>query len=127
MEILIEILLELVLPLIAEVFAETALHKLRRVPWPRGTERVILTAIMYFGLGLLAGFISLLIFPHAFARSTNLRGISLVITPVLGGYLMSYIAWLRSRHWDWTVGLEAFAYGFLFAFPMALLRLLFAQ
>jgi len=127
MAILLEILLEFVLPLIAEVFAEAVFHKLGRIPWTRATGLVLLTAIMYFGVGLLAGLISLWIFPHAFARSTKLHGVSLVITPVLGGLLMSFIAWFRVRTWDWTVRLEAFAYGFLFAFPMALLRLLFAQ
>ena len=127
MEILFEILLEFVLPLIAEVFAEAALHKLGRIAWVRSTALVVLTAIMYFGVGFVAGIISLWIFPNAFARSSTVHGISLVITPVLGGLLMSYIAWLRLRTSDWTIRLEAFAYGFIFAFPMALLRLLFAE
>ena len=127
MEILVEILLEFVLPLIAEVFAEAALHKLGRISWVRSTGLVVLTAILYFGVGVAAGIISLFIFPNAFARSSRLHGISLVITPVLGGLVMSYIAWLRVRTSDWTIRLEAFAYGFVFAFPMALLRLLFAE
>jgi len=127
MEILIEVLLEFVLPLFAELLAELALHEVGRRPWAQKTSRVILTAIMYFGAGLVAGFFSLLIFPKAFARSSTLPGISLVITPILGGLLMSYIAWLRVRTWDWTIRLETFAYGFLFAFAMTLLRLLFTQ
>jgi len=127
MSILLEILLELVFPLFVEFIAELALHKLGRLPWASKTGRVILTAIMYFGVGLAAGFISILIFPKAFARSSTLPGISLVITPVLGGLLMSYIAWFRVRTWDWTIRLETFAYGFLFAFAMTLLRLLFTQ
>src|ERR671927_1489192 len=110
MSILLEILLELVLPLFAELLAELALHKLGQIPWARKTGRVILTALMYLGVGLVAGFVSLLIFPKAFARSSTVPGISLVITPVLGGLLMSYIAWLRVRTWDWTIRLEAFAY-----------------
>jgi|GEM_PF-1613837 len=97
MSILLEILLELVLPLFAEFLAELALHELGQIPWMRKTGRVALTAIMYFGAGLVAGFISLLIFPKAFARSSAVRGISLVVTPILGGVLMSYIAWFRVR------------------------------
>lgn len=127
MSILLEILLEFVLPLFAEFLAELALHKLGRVPWARKTGRVVLTAIMYIGIGLVAGFISLLIFPKAFARSSTVPGVSLVITPILGGILMSYIAWLRVRSWDWTIRLETFAYGFLFAFAMTLLRFYFTQ
>lgn len=127
MSILLEILLELVVPLFAEFLAELALHELGRIPWMRKTGRVVLTAIIYFGVGLIAGVISLLIFPKAFARSSTLPGISLVITPILGGLLMSYIAWLRVRTWDWTIRLETFGYGFLFAFAMTWLRFLLAQ
>ena len=127
MELLFEILVELVFPLVIEIFADLALHQVGRFVRANAVARIVVTALMYFGAGLVAGFFSLLIFPKAFARSSTLPGISLVITPVLGGLLMSFIAWFRVRTWDWTVRLEAFAYGFLFAFPMALLRLLFAQ
>ena len=134
MEILFEILLELVLPLIAEVFAEFALHSLGRIPWVRATGLVILTAIMYFGVGLLSGGYG----QEELERSGAIRVYEdpadllkhldeVGGRPVLGGLLMSYIAWLRVRTWDWTIRLEAFAYGFLFAFAMALLRLLFTQ
>ncbi|HEU4834550.1 MAG TPA: hypothetical protein VFS90_09055 [Pyrinomonadaceae bacterium] len=127
MEFLFEILLEFVLPLIAEIFADAALHNVNRIVSKHETARVVLTAIMYFGVGLLAGFFSLLIFPKAFARSSTLPGMSLVITPVLGGILLSFIAWLRVRTPDWTIRLETFAYGFLFAFAMTLVRLLFTE
>jgi hypothetical protein len=127
MSILLEILLELVFPLFVEFIAELALHKLGQIPWMQKTGRVVLTAIMYFGIGLVAGFISLLIFPKAFARSSAVPGISLVITPILGGVLMSCIAWFRVPTWDWRIRLETFAYGFLFAFAMTLLRFYFTQ
>ena len=127
MSILLEILLELVFPLFVEFIAELALHQFGQIPWMRKTARVVFTAIMYLGAGLVAGFISLQIFPKAFARSSTLPGISLIVTPILGGLLMSYIAWLRVRTWDWTIRLETFAYGFLFAFVMTLLRFLFTQ
>lgn len=127
MSLLFEILVELVLPLVAEIFAEAALHKLRSIPWMQKTGRVILTAIMYAGVGLVAGIISLFIFPQALARSSTLPGISLVITPVLGGLLMSYMAWFRVRTWDWSIRLETFAYGYIFAFVMTLLRFYFTE
>ena len=127
MSILLEILLEVFLPLIAEIALEPLLNKFASIPLVQKTGRVILTAVVYGGVGLVAGIISLLIFPEAFARSSTLPGISLVITPVLGGLVMSYIAWLRVRTWDWTIRLETFAYGFVFAFVMTLLRLKFTQ
>jgi hypothetical protein len=127
MSILLEILLEIFVPLIVEFLAEPVLNKLGRIPLISETARVVATAIMYAGVGLLAGFFSLLIFPRAYARSSTLPGISLVITPVLGGLLLSFIAWLRVRTGDWTIRLETFAYGFLFTFAMTLLRFLFAE
>lgn len=127
MSILFEILLELILPLFAELLTELALHKLSSMPGMQKAGRVILTAIVYAGVGLVAGLISLSIFPKAFARSSILPGISLVITPVLGGLLMSYISWLRVRTWDWTIRLETFAYGFIFTFVMTLLRFYFTD
>src|SRR5215211_7032635 len=127
MELLLEILLEVIVPLFAEIIAELALHKISSIRWVRTTARVAATAIMYFGVGLVAGFFSVLIFPKAFVRSFTLHGISLLITPVLGGLLMSYIAWLRFRTWDRTIRLETFFYGFIFAFAMALLRLLLTE
>lgn len=127
MELLFEILIEFILPLVTEIFAELALRGVTRLVRTNTVARIVVTALMYFGVGLAAGFLSLLIWPVAFARSKTLPGISLAITPLLGGLLMSYIAWLRVRTSDWTVRLETFAYGFLFAFPMALIRLLFTQ
>src|SRR3569832_1696925 len=106
MELILEILLEFVLPLIVEIFAELALHKLGQFVRAHAAARIVLTAIMYSGVGLAAGFFSLLIFPKAFARSSTLPGISLAITPVLGGLLLSFIAWLRVRTGDWTIRLE---------------------
>ena len=127
MSILLEILLELVLPLVTEIFAELFLHRLDRFVRAHTALRIVVTALMYFGVGIVAGFFSLLIFPRAFAHSSTLPGISIVITPVLGGVLLSYIAWLRVRTWDWTIRLETFAYGYLFAFAMTLVRLLFTM
>jgi MFS family permease len=123
--ILLEVLLEFILPLIVEIFAVAVVNKLERFVSKYETARVVVTAIMYTIVGLVAGFFSLLMFPKAFARSSTLPGISLVITPVLGGLLLSYIAWVRVRTWDWRIRLETFAYGFLFAFAMTLLRLEF--
>ena len=127
MSILLEILLEFVLPLFAELLAELALHQLSSIPGAQKVGRVILTAIMYAGVGLAAGILSLFIFPEALARSSTLPGISVVITPLLGGLLMSYIAWLRVRTWDWTIRIEAFAYGYIFALVMTLLRFYFTE
>ena len=127
MELLLEILLEPLIAIIGEILVEAVLHKFARIRWVRRTTRVVATAIMYFGVGLVVGFFSVLIFSKPFVRSSTLHGISLLITPGLGGVVMSYIAWLRVRTWDWTIRIETFFYGFVFAFAIALLRLLLTQ
>jgi len=73
------------------------------------------------------GFLSILIFPNSFVRSSNLHGISLLITPVLAGFTMSAIGWFRARQGKSLIRLETFSCGFIFAFGMALIRLLFTS
>jgi hypothetical protein len=80
---------------------------------------------MYLGLGLFVGWLSILILPEAFVRSSNLHGISLLITPVLAGFTMSALGWIRLRQRKTLIRLETFSCGFVFAFGMALIRLLF--
>jgi hypothetical protein len=122
--VFVELLLEAVLYIIAEILGELSLRALSRLPWTREPFNAIVTLIMYLGVGVVIGFISILIFPKAFVRSSQLHGISLFVTPVLGGFVMSFISWVRVRG-DFLVRLETFACGFVFAFGMALIRLLF--
>jgi hypothetical protein len=125
MEILLEIFFEFLIPLVGEILFDVFLHQLKRVPRLYNTLNVAVTAVMYFGVGLFLGWLSILIFPNAFVRSSRLHGISLLITPVLGGLVMSCIGWIRMRHGSPVVRLETFSLGFIFAFGMALIRLLF--
>jgi hypothetical protein len=80
---------------------------------------------MFLGFGLFVGWLSILIFPKAFVRSSNLHGISLLITPVLAGFTMSALGWIRLRQGRKLIRLETFSCGFVFAFAMAVIRLLF--
>ena len=125
MEFLLELFLEFLLQIIGEVFIDVILHAASRFTWVRRTLNALLTAIMYFGLGLFIGWFSIWIFPKAFIRSSTLHGISLLITPVLAGFTMSAIGWIRVRRGNLLIRLESFSYGFIFAFAMALIRLLF--
>jgi len=127
MQILLEILFEVLIPLLGEILFDVVLHQLKRTPRLYNTLNAAVTAIMYFGVGLFMGWLSILIFPEAFVRSSRLHGISLIITPVLGGLLMSYIGWIRKRHGSPVVRLETFSLGFIFAFGTALIRLLFTK
>jgi len=125
MEFLLQIFLEFLLQVVGGLITDVVLHALSRFIRSRRTLNALVTLIMYLGLGLFVGWLSILIFPEAFVRSSNLHGISLLITPVLAGFTMSALGWIRLRQRKTLIRLETFSCGFLFAFGMALIRLLF--
>ena len=125
MEFLLQIFLEFLLQIISEVLLDVFLHTTSRYTWLRKSLNALLTAVLFFAAGLLIGFLSISIFPQAFIRSSTLHGINLLITPVLAGFTMFAIGWYRVRRGNLLIRLESFSYGFIFAFAMALIRLLF--
>ena len=125
MEFLLQIFLEFLLQVVGGVITDVVLHALSRFIRSRRTLNALVTLIMYLGLGLFVGWLSILILPEAFVRSSNLHGISLLITPVLAGFTMSALGWIRLRQRKTLIRLETFSCGFVFAFGMALIRLLF--
>ncbi|MBC7933430.1 MAG: hypothetical protein H7Z38_22950 [Rubrivivax sp.] len=124
-ELLFQFLLEIILQVIGEALVETVSQKLWGALSERKTLGVALALILYLGLGVITGWLSTLIFPHAFIRSSKLHGISLLITPTIAGLAMSGIGWIRRRQGKPVLRLDTFGYGFVFAFGMALIRFLF--
>jgi hypothetical protein len=127
LSIIFELFLEFTLQIVGEVLFEVALQKFSGAAWARKTLDVSLAVLMYLGLGAITGWLSILIFPHSFIRSSRLHGISLLITPLLAGFTMACIGWIRRRQGKLVIQLDSFAYGFLFAFGMALVRFLFTN
>lgn len=126
--LVVEIFLEFILELFVELFVDVLAHGASsRVPWIRRAVNTFLTAVIYFGVGLFAGFVSLWFFPKAFIRSETLHGISLLITPALAGLAMAAIGTIRERQGKVVIRLESFSYGFLLAFAMALIRFWYTQ
>lgn len=119
-ELLFQFFGELLLQFLVELFAEMGLRTLgqafSRKPNPR-------LAVAGFTLwGLLAGGISLLIFPHSAIHDPNLRLLNLFATPLLAGAGMMLLGRLRAKQGQSLVRLDRFGYAFLFAFTMALVR-----
>jgi uncharacterized membrane protein len=134
MEILAEILLallggflEALLELTGWVLVELGFRSLRETTVDREDRNPVLAGIGYALLGSILGGLSLLIFPHAFARSENLHGISLLISPVLAGLAMAGFGWLLERSGKRRLRIDSFLYGFIFAMPMALVRFYFTD
>jgi hypothetical protein len=119
LEVVGELLLQIVLEALFE-FGLQGICELFRRPKPLHPS---LAAIGYAILGAVAGAISLGIFPHRFIATPWLRIVNLVVTPIAAGAVMAAIgAWRRKRH-DELIRLDRFAYGFLFALAMAVVRI----
>ena len=125
-ELFVSFFFEFLLQIFGELLIELGLRSLGE-PFARSEERnPILAAIGYCLLGLILGGLSLLVFPEPFVRSERFHGINLIFTPVLTGLAMSAVGRLREKQGKYSIKLDSFVYGFLFAFAMALVRFLFA-
>jgi len=124
--LILEFLGEFLIQIVGELIIDAVFHGVSRVPWANKILSTVLL-VMYFGLGLLLGWISLWFFPQAFTRSATLPGISLLITPLLAGLVMAAIGYIRKREGKLATRIESFLYGFIFAFGMALIRFFFTE
>ncbi len=116
-----EVLLQIILEVLFELGLYSAREPFRRPPNPW------LAAIGYGIFGAIAGAISLWIFPALFIVSHSGQVASLVLTPIVAGVAMAALgAWRRRRDQD-TIRLDKFAYGYLFALAMAIVRFAFGH
>jgi hypothetical protein len=124
MEIIFEFIFsflgEFLLQVLAEALAELGLHSMRET-WRR-PPNPWLAALGYALFGTIAGALSLLIIPKLFVHTPTLQLANVILTPLLaGGVMMALGAWRRRRDQD-TIRLDKFAYGYLFALCMAMVR-----
>ena len=122
---MLDLLLELVIQVFVEGLFEVSTHVLsKRSVGPKLVNR-FLAAIIYLGLGGLAGVIITLFFPYRLFRRAPVPGLSLLIIPILAALTMVGVGWLRRQQGMQLVRLDRFAYAYLFAFGMALARFTF--
>ena len=122
-ELLFEFIGELVLQVAVEVLFEMGLRSLA-APF-RKRPNPYLASIGYVLFGAAAGGLSLWAFPSLFIGSHAGRIANAVVTPFIAGGCMAAIgAWRRRRDQE-LILLDRFAYGYLFALVMALVRLRF--
>ena len=125
-ECIINFFADFLLQLICELAIEFGLRRFADTTEPE----MCMPAVSFLGYGLLGLFVggaSLLIFPHPFVRSSRFYGISLLITPILTGLAMSGMGWLRKRQGKVVLRIDTFSYGFIFAFGLALIRLVYTK
>ncbi|MCH8622356.1 hypothetical protein [Undibacterium sp. TS12] len=110
-EFIFEVLLQLVAEVLVEVFSWN--HTSRKENGP------VLLVMGYAFLGLLAGAVSVWIFPHAFIASSTGRVANLVLTPLLmGAFVAVFSAWRTGE----DLRFKRFACGYAMALSLALVR-----
>ena len=75
---------------------------------------------------MIAGGLSLWIFPTSPIHEPLFRQINLIVTPVALGLVMMLIGKIRLKKGQDLVRLDQFGYAFVFAFAMALVRFIWA-
>jgi hypothetical protein len=86
-----EIFLEALFELAGEAVLDLALRALGEVFESVDRANPVLASLGYAILGSLAGGVSLFVFPHPLVRPSRVHGISLLVSPVVTGLLMSFI------------------------------------
>lgn len=131
--IIADFLLEVLGELIAAVFFDFLSRALLEL-FTGLTEAVkpsrILSSLMHALFGVLAGLFSLLVVPHPLIHHddpSRFHGISLLVSPVVAGLVLSSVGNVMGRWKKKVVPVETFGYGFAFALGMALIRFFFAK
>ena len=82
-------------------------------------------ALLFFGA--IAGGITLWLLPDHMVRNEVLRKLNLLVTPLAAGGMMCLMGAWRARRGDDVLRIDRFAYGYVFALSLALVRFIFAQ
>jgi sterol desaturase/sphingolipid hydroxylase (fatty acid hydroxylase superfamily) len=118
-----ELVLQVIFEALAELFGHVVKEPFRR---PRPV-RPWLAAIGYLFFGAAAGGLTVWLVPELFIEAEWLRVANLVLTPLAAGLIMEAIGSWRERREKEVLRLESFAYGFCFAFAMAVVRFAFGK
>jgi hypothetical protein len=127
LELFLEIIFEGLLQLGSQLLVELGYRGLAETIAPRQDRNPILAGFGYALLGLIVGGLSLFIFPEAIARGERFHGINVLVAPALAGLGMAGLGWLLERSGRRRLRIDSFAYGFIFALPMSLVRFYFTD
>jgi len=116
---------EMLLQVFIEVLLEMGFHgvadSFQRKPDPW------LAFIGYAIFGGIAGAVSLIFLPILLIDSHSLQVVGLFAAPFTAGLIMVCVGMWRRRRGDDLVRLDRFAYSFIFAFMLGLIRFIYAH
>ncbi len=124
LEFIFEAVGEFLLQAVLEGLVELGFHSLAE-PF-RKSPNPWFAAVGYAIFGAVAGGISLFLFPMHLV-SVGLRLTNLLVTPIAVGLHMCVMGIWRLRHDQPILRIDRFAYGYLFALSLALIRFWFAK
>jgi hypothetical protein len=122
-----ELLLEVFFQVVLEAAAALVMRFIRTLVQGTHALSPSMAIAAYFLAGIACGGVSVLVFPHHLIHPSRIHGISLLISPLVTGFVMSLVGAVRRRRGKETVRIESFGYGFTFALGMAVIRLLFVR
>jgi hypothetical protein len=122
-----ELLFEVFFQIVVESVVALIVRSIRNVFEESKAINPILAGIGYMLLGVVFGIASLRLFPHPLFHPSKFHGISLVISPVITGLVMSRVGIVLRRNGKQAVQIESFGYGFTFALGLAIIRFIFVR
>jgi hypothetical protein len=120
-----DLFLELLLQFAGEFVIDLILRAVAEGFETSGAPKPVRASLCYAFLGSVAGGLSVFIFPHPLVHPSRIHGISLIVSPIVTGLLMSFIGSTLRRKGKKVVQIESFWYGFSFALGMAVVRYLY--
>jgi hypothetical protein len=122
-----EVVAELVLQLLGELILEVLFRAIGKLLIAIFESGPLMAALFVAVLGIASGVCSVAVLPHPLVHPSKAHGISLIVSPVITGLLMSQVGRILRRQGKRTIQLETFGFGFVFAFAMALVRLVLVK
>jgi hypothetical protein len=126
-ELLLNFLWEIFLQIVGELLVEGGFRAAGESFRDRTRAHPVFAGIGIIVMGALAGVIASLVWPTRIFQPGPVRGVSLIVSPIVTGLVMErYGQWREDRAWSRS-SLATFQGGALFAFSMALVRFLWVN
>jgi hypothetical protein len=122
-----EVLFEAFFQIASEAAVVLIVRSIRNVFEKQKAIHPVLAAMGHLFLGVVFGIASLRFLPHPLFHPSKFHGISLIVSPLLTGLVMSQVGAMLRRSGRQAVRIESFGYGFTFALGMAVIRLIFVR
>jgi|ERR1017187_1618714 hypothetical protein len=119
-----EVLFEAVFEIACEGLASLLTRAMSKLFNTISDVNPVATAFALGMLGVSVGFLSVVVYPHPLVHPSRLHGVSVIVSPLITGFVMSQLGRLLRKHGRRVMPIESFGYGFVFAFAMALVRFL---